>query len=240
MKLACIFIFSFISLASAAQFQDSTRVDSLAAVSVIPDTVSTRFRLAPMLSFDYGKGISTLAGIDKRYEGAAYLLINNKFELVGEYGTAKLAPENAFSNGNYQADGTYYRIGAGIYSQLSPKSKIGLGLRYAEAAFSDQGYIEIESSSGLQDGYYRPFGNPDLQANWWEVVLTSESKFAFQKSKPEAKINHLISLGFQFRMRFLIGYDRQSPIDVFAIPGYGNTLNDQHSAVNLFLKFHPF
>lgn len=247
MRLLLLFTFS---LALSKVFgqdvvpQDTVLVDASEDTTAIdlakPDSAKRGFSMRPVLLIDYGKLLSTAAGYDEKYEGSLQLLINNKVELVAEYGTSELAPENAYTNGNYQATGSYYRFGAGVYSQLNLKSKIGIGLRYGAASFSDQGLVEIESATGLQDPYTREFARDNLKANWWSAVLTSESKLVPLKSKPEAKINELFAVGFQFRMRFLISYDRDAPVDVYSIPGYGSTLDDQRGAINFFIKIYPF
>ena len=159
MKARLSFIFSLVCLWVAAQDipEDSVSIPSTVPVS---DTISYKrgFSIRPVLLIDYGKLISTAAGYDTRYEGSFQLLINNKYELVGEYGTADLSPENAYSNGNYNSNGSYYRFGAGVYSQLNPKSKLGIGLSTRRPALKTKDLLKLNHNRDCRTGIPDPMG----------------------------------------------------------------------------------
>ncbi|MFT6865832.1 MAG: hypothetical protein ACJA08_000658 [Cyclobacteriaceae bacterium] len=194
----------------------------------------------PQLYVDFGKLITTSVGLENKLEGAISLLFFEKFEVITEFGKATLNPEYAYINGNYQSSGTYFRFGGGMMGEINAKSNIGLGVRYGISKFSDQGLIEINSPSQLQDDFRYPFSRSDLSARWWSAVLTSESRIIFDKTKPESKINHLVKIGFFFKMRFLVTYENEiDPVEVYSIPGYGSAGDKQQAVINVFLKFTP-
>lgn len=247
MKYSLLSIFSiFISFAGLAQV-DSVMINTADTaviaeeVAAVDDDVLEAIRIfQPQIYIDYGKLATTAIGLENKLEGGVSLLFYEKFEANVEFGQATLSPEHAYKNGNYESIGQYYRLGGGIILPVNLKSSIGLGVRYGVSRFEDQGLIEIRSSSGLQDGLNLPFSRNDLTARWWSAVLTSESRVVFKKAEPEAKINHLIKLGFFFRMRFLVTYDNVvDPVEVYSIPGYGSAVNRQQAAFNLYLKFTP-
>ena len=73
-------------------------------------------------------------------------------------------------------------------------------------------------------------------AKWIELVINSEKKITLNKNNPDAKINDLVSLGLMIRYKILLDHPELEPIQVFAIPGYGRTVNPRILAFNLFLK----
>ncbi|WP_258105140.1 DUF6048 family protein [Marinoscillum sp. MHG1-6] len=267
MKYWLLFISSLISLSLWAQDTDSlssSSTDTLQWIQEIPaqgDSLSTpsqviqseeeeevsffenRTVFTPQVYIDYGKLITTAAGLENKMEGAFSLLFFDAFELIGEAGMATLKPEHAYTNGNYESSGRYYRVGGGYISKINAKSNIGLGVRYGQSLFEDQGKIEIQSASGLQDDYISTFNRNDLTARWWEMVLTSESRLILNKNNPDSRLNQMISLGFFFRVRFLVAHENtmdKYEVDVYSIPGYGSTVNKQQLAFNLFVKFTPW
>ncbi len=230
MKRLCIYIFS--SLWSVF----------LLAQESAPDTTiieSVKF-IRPSVYFDYGKLITKLIDYEDKLEGAASLLILEQYELIGEAGRATLAPEESFTNGNYSSTGSYYRFGAGYLGTFKSVFAIGMGVRYGVSRFSDRGFIEIEGESGIENSYNRKFERNNLEARWWEVVVTSEKKIQFNKEAPGAWYNDLLSIGFNLRMRFLVTYDQFSPIDVYSIPGYGKSIDKSTPVLNLFVKAYLF
>ncbi|XOV95141.1 MAG: DUF6048 family protein [Bacteroidota bacterium] len=226
------FIYIFISLWSAILWAQDT----------VPDTTiieRTKF-IRPSLYFDYGKAITKLIGYEDKLEVAGSVLLLGQYEIIGELGNATLSPPESYTNGNYSASGNYYRIGAGYLGTFKSDFAIGLSARYAVSKFSDQGFIEIQGESGIDNSYSRPFGSPDLEARWWELVLTSEKKIKFNKENLSAWYNDVFSIGFFLRMRFLVTYDKRSPIDVYSVPGYGKTIDNSTPAFNLFVKAYLF
>jgi hypothetical protein len=198
----------------------------------------------PQVYFDYGKLIPTALGMDTKLEGGIALIFFEHFEAVAEYGKATLTPEHAYVNGKYESRGEYMRFGGGVITDVNAKSNIGLGVRYGISKYHDQISYGNYNLSGLQpdliDSSNRPIDGSNFTARWWSIVLTSESRLVFDKSKPESKINHLVKIGFFFRMRFLVTYDNDpDPVAVYSIPGYGSTVNTMQPAFNLFIKFTP-
>ncbi|MEP1032123.1 DUF6048 family protein [Ekhidna sp.] len=189
------------------------------------DSVVFKRTISPSLYLDYGKLVTIPSNFETKYEGGIELLFLEKFPLIVEVGQATLSPEGAYSNGTYESRGFYYRIGAGYYSQFLAKSKIGLTLRYASSTFSEDGRIFIESPSGTQGNFVQNLVREDLKATWYEVVVYSDQK-----------LSDLFTIGLNIRLRVLANYDEQSPVDVYAIPGYGRAFDKSIPAANFFLK----
>lgn len=212
-KQRLLFIFSLILSASC-----------LAQTEEADSVVYTR-TITPSIYLDYGKLFTIPANLETKYEGGLELLYKEKFPLIVEVGQATLSPEGAYSNGTYESQGVYYRIGAGYYSQFKVKNKIGLTVRYASSTFSEDGRISIESPSGLQGTFIQSIERKDLKATWYEVVLYSDQK-----------LSELFSIGLNLRLRILADYDQQAPVDVYSIPGYGRSFDKTIPAANFFLK----
>ena len=239
----------FISLLGAWFLQAQTDSTALVTDSVYTPTTSQevtpdepqRF-LQLSLNLDYGKLIGQLPQFDEKYEAGASLLFFNQLLLTGEYGYGALTPESALINGSYSSEGTYFRLGGGYLRQISAQSKLGLSVLYASGQFSDRSTVITTSPSGVQPDFVETYQcNCGQQtARWYELVLNSESRLILSKENPESKINELFGLGFYLRARFLTSYDRYalSPVDVYAIPGYGRTVNKPNLALNLFLKIY--
>ncbi|MEQ8627786.1 DUF6048 family protein [Ekhidna sp.] len=212
-KQRLLFIFSL--LLSAYCFAQTDEADSIVY----------RRTLTPSIYLDYGKLLTIPTNFETKYEGGIELLFIEKFPLIIEAGQATLTPEGAYSNGTYESEGFYYRIGAGYVSQFIPKNKIGISFRYASSTFNENGRIFIESPSGAQDDFVQSIKREDLTATWYELVVYSDRQ-----------INDLFSIGLNLRLRVLSSYDEQAPIDVYAIPGYGRSFEDSVPAANFFLK----
>ncbi|MEP4531764.1 MAG: DUF6048 family protein [Cyclobacteriaceae bacterium] len=245
MKYWLLFIFSGLLVHSGVgQATDTTSVETVevevATEANEEDSISVPLKVfKPQFFVDYGKILLTAITPEQRLEGGVVLLFFEKFEAVGEFGKGVLKPEHSYVNGNYQATGDYFKLGGGYITKFNQKSSIGLGVRYGLSSFSDQGRIEIQSESGLQDDFELSFARNNLSARWWEVVLTSESDIAFNKSKPESKTNDFMKIGFFFRMKFLVAYDdKTDPVEVYSVPGYGSVNSGQQAVFNFFIKFH--
>ncbi|WP_425391769.1 DUF6048 family protein [Ekhidna sp.] len=189
------------------------------------DSLSSKRLLTPSLYLDYGKLLTIPVDFETKYEGGIELLFLEKFPLIVEIGQATLNPEGAYSNGTYESEGTYYRIGTGYISQFKPKNKIGISFRYASSTFNESGRIFIESTTGAQDNFIQNIKRSDLNATWYELVVYSDRR-----------LSDLFSIGLNLRLRVLMDYDEQEDIDVYSIPGYGRTIDDTIPAANLFLK----
>ncbi len=210
--------------------------------AIAPDTtiMEPQKFVRPAVYFDYGKVITKLVGYEDKLEGAASLLFLEQYELIGEIGQATLSPAESYTNGNYSATGTYYRFGGGYLGTFKSNFAIGLGARYGVSKFSDKGFIEIEGESGIDNSYNRRFERNGLEARWWELVVTSEKKLRFNKDNLSAWYNDIFAIGFNIRMRFLVTYEKITPIDVYSIPGYGKSIDKSTPAVNLFVKMYLY
>lgn len=194
----------------------------------------------PSVMVDYGKLATTAVGWSTKYEATLNLLFFEHYYLAGEYGYGSLNPKAALSNGSYTSEGTYYRIGGGIFGNISPGNYMGLGLRYGLSNYSEKGDIYVESASGIQGDYTSSYQRDNLQARWMEIVLSSESTMKINKKNASAPINNRFALGFNFRFKIMGSYEHFSPIDTYTIPGYGRTANSPNLALNLYLKMYIF
>ena len=188
-------------------------------------TVNSAPFVKPALYIDYGKLLTLPSNIETKYEGGVELTFFGKFPLIVEVGQASLTPEGAYENGTYESEGLYYRVGLGYTGPFSTKNNIGISFRYARSTFNENGRIFIESPSGAQETFIQNINRSDLTASWYEVVLYSDRK-----------LSDLFSIGLNLRFRILADYDEQTPIDVYAIPGYGRSFDDTIPAANFFLK----
>lgn len=215
-KQRLLFIFSL--AISSISFGQSEEVDSVA---------SARF-ITPSLYLDYGKLLTIPSNIETKYEGGLELLFMEKFPLIVEVGQATLTPEGAYSNGTYESEGTYFRVGTGYFNQFTAKNNIGISFRYASAEFSEDGRIFISSPSGSQEDFIQNIERENLKANWYEIVLNTDMRLL--------KDSDLFRLGLKLRFRMLASYDEQDPFDVYSIPGYGRAFDKTIPAANFFLK----
>ena len=216
-KRALPFIFSLLIAAVSFAQEASSGVEE--------DTVVRKRPLAPSLYLDYGKLLTLPSSFERKIEGGLEVLLYEHFPLIIEAGTGTLTPEGAFSNGTYESEGFYWRVGTGYINQFLPKNKIGLTLRYASSSYSEGARITIESPSGAQDNFVKVIDRKDLTASWYEVVIYSDRT-----------LSDLFTIGVNIRLRILAEYDEQSPIDVYAIPGYGRSFDRTVPAMNFFLK----
>ncbi len=200
---------------------------------VEPEIDSTEIELAkrllvPSLYLDYGKLLTLPVDFETKYEGGIELLFLERFALIGEFGAMTLSPEGAYTNGIYDSDGTYYRIGVGYLGQLDNKHNIGISMRYGSSTFDENVRILVESPSGAQPEPSLIFDRSELSANWWELVLYTDQKLL--------RNSEIVWIGLNLRFRILQRYDSQEVIDVYAIPGYGRSFDKTIPAANFFIK----
>lgn len=210
----------FVSFQSMGQDSLQVADEQLIAEPVKPFLSSIAF------SVDYGKLIGQFLKTESKYEFGGQFEFKDRFVLIGEYGFSTLNPNGAYQNTDYQSDGYYYRMGLGYKIDFTAKSNLYISARYASAEFKDQGTIDISSASGLYNDLIDPFRREGLSAQWFELVMSSETRL--WKS---------LYAGFHFRFRILDKYDEQTPLDVYAIPGYGRTFDRTIPAVNLYIKY---
>lgn len=207
-----LFISSLLALTSVAQ--ENTE-----------DTVSVVRSVIPSIYVDYGKLLTIPSSVETKYEGGVELLFREKIPIILEVGSATLSPTQAFSNGTYEVNGTYFRVGTGILSQFQPKNKLGFTVRYGTSSFDEDITLTTESVSGIQPATEETIQRDNLKASWYEFVLYSDRR-----------ISDLLSVGMHLRYRILRDYDEQNPVDVYAIPGYGRSFDSSIIAVNFFVK----
>lgn len=206
---------------------DSTSIES-------PDTTATqtsKTRFSVLIGADYGKLVTTVVGLENKYEFNLGVQFANKLRLTADYGFGDLAPPNAIENGTYNSTGNYYRAGLDYIFTIGPKVYLSLGGMYASSSFKDEGTVLIESEiwPSLKESFVRE----DFTANWVEFVLTTEATIV---NKNSGFFNNLY-WGLKLRLRFLIERPQPVNFDVYAIPGYGRTWNDIVPAANLFIAY---
>jgi hypothetical protein len=99
-----------------------------------------------------------------------------------------------------------------------------IGAMYGYSMYQDKATYHIESA--LWDDYQDGFTRQNLTGEWVELVAGSESSFRGS-----------FYFGFLVRFRVLIRHDNFSPFEVFAIPGYGRTMDKTLPALNLYIKY---
>lgn len=131
----------------------------------------------------------------------------HKFYLVGDLGfetTDRLG---------YESEGTYWRAGLDVNLSAAWEEGqfIGLGLRVAQANFSDQALVTrtlVDESELLVN-----LANDNLKAQWAELVF-----------KIRGKIAGNIYTGYTMRYQFFLNYDKYpEELRPFDVPGYGKT-----------------
>lgn len=181
------------------------------------------------VNVDYGKLLTYWTNFERKAELGLQLNIKGPFFVSGELGMGTLTPKNAYNNADYESKGSYYRFGIGYSLPLNQKSNLSLGVKYASASYEDAGIVRISSSSGLHADFESPFQRSGLSAQWYEIVFGSESSL-----KPR------LYIGAYLRLRMIIKYDEQTPIDTYAIPGYGRTFDNSVPALNLYVRYELF
>lgn len=208
----------------------SFQVKAQDSVAVVDDQIDIElakpFLSVVAISVDYGKLAGQLLNTESKYEFGGQVEFKDKIILIGEYGWSTLSPNGAYQNTEYESEGNYFRIGLGYKIDFKAKNNIYFSVRYAEADFRDMGTIDITSASGLYDDLLEPFVRDNLSARWFEVVMSSETK-----------LWKGLYAGFHLRLRIMDEYDKQEPLDVYTIPGYGRTFDKTIPAVNLYLKY---
>jgi len=188
-------------------------------------TVGPVRTLIPSIYIDYGKLFALPIDTETKYEGGIEFLIREKVPIIFEVGMATLNPNKAYANGTYEAEGIYYRVGTGIYSQWKPKNKLGLTFKYGVSSFDETAILDTENTINIPRTLTASYQRTDISASWLEFAVYTDRT-----------INKFLAIGMNLRFRYLLDYDLQTPDDVYAIPGYGRSFDQSIPAVNLFLK----
>lgn len=178
------------------------------------------------IGIDYPK-LATF-GLDNqtKWEGMIGIRFLGRLFLSGEFGYGDLQSIRAVKNGSYSSEGYYGRIGLDFVAPIDAKNIVFIGFRYAQSQFSHSGNYEIASL--LWEDFTGSFRQDDMQANWGELVIGSDTEY--RKN---------IHLGFIFRIRGLNTFQQTEDIDgdVYAIPGFGRTMDNISPALNLYIKY---
>jgi len=194
-------------------------------------------------SLDVGKlAIGQIANFEDKLAFSGHLLFFGSLQISGEYGRGTINPNDAFENVAYEVDGNYNRFGLDYVKTIKTNNVLAIGFRYGSANFSDRGTIFIPSNSNLSSDFQDTFGRPNQEANWWEFIVSSETKFYKKQLKEDSnllqKFASNIFIGINYRLRFNLKYEVQEDlIDIYTIPGYGRTFDRSTPAINLFIKY---
>jgi hypothetical protein len=175
---------------------------------------------------DYLNIAGQLFGNNQKYEGGAHFMFLKNIFLTVEAGTANLQPKSSIINGEYRADGHFWKAGLDfiVSHNRESDSKIYIGGRYARASFFDKGHYVVESS--MWPSYRASFFREDLRADWYELLLGTEGN-----------IFSGFYTGWMIRYRILADSPRLFPIPVYNIPGFGTGSGKNTFAFNLYLKY---
>jgi len=175
---------------------------------------------------NYSKFISYLTNFEEKLEAGAGLLLFDHFRVSFNYGTAKIQPKKAFDNAKYKSEGDYFRLGVEYQGKLRPGFFLSVGVGYAKSEFDD--HITTIINSNFFEEYI--MDRQGIKANWYSIIAGSEME-----------LSRNLLLGWKFRMRFLESHDRQFPIDVYTVPGYGRAEDKSIPSINLYAKYSiPF
>jgi len=233
MRLRYIYISSWLLLTAIAMpgflsAQETIPADTLESNEnniVISDTISRKKFISRLeFSIDYFKLISLAMPTELKYEGSFGLVTKFNIGIILEAGYGEKTPEDYIRNGEYKVYGNYARLGLNYHFPYLPGVFFIIGANYATSRYQDEATFSIESS--LWDDFNGSFERNNLEAQWTEITLGSESKW---------KSNFYF--GFTFRLRVMISQDNFSLVEVYSIPGYGRTFMKSVPAINLYFKY---
>ncbi|MEJ2004115.1 MAG: DUF6048 family protein [Cyclobacteriaceae bacterium] len=177
------------------------------------------------LSLDYGKVATLPLDFETKMEAGMGFRIGKHLSPVVYGGISTLNPENAISNGSYESSGWYLRAGLEYTLFIDQRNSFILGLRYAQSTFTEDAAYTVTSE--LFDNVTGELSREDLNARWAEVVIGSEMRMGESR----------FYMGGYFTLRILAERDEFSPVDTYAIPGYGRTTDKTVPALQLYMKF---
>ncbi len=207
MKYWLPFIFSLGFLAAGAQ-----------------DSLTVKPGSGPEFWLDYGKVTLYATSFESKLEGALTWRFGKVAPIIAG-GYSELNPEQAIKNGEFIIEGWYIRGGLEYYMSLNRKNRFIVGGRYGYASFSENGSYLI--TSDLWPDETGSFEREGLTATWAELVLGSEMTLGESR----------FMAGGYFSLRVLINREEFEPVDSYAIPGYGRTIDKTIPALQLYIKF---
>lgn len=175
------------------------------------------------IMLDVGKLSGFFLDFETKLEAGLEYKFKNGIVLSVEGGYYELDP-GAFDNGSYHSEGIVWRAGLDYSFNIDPQNIIYIGGRWGSTTFED--ILEYEIGSNFWNNFQSQDIRQDLQASWAEFILGSENNIAGS-----------FYLGVKFRLRYLIDYDPQEPIDVYSIPGYGRSFDNSVPVANLYIKY---
>ncbi|MDA0196419.1 MAG: DUF6048 family protein [Bacteroidetes bacterium] len=205
---------------------DDSTLTKTPEIKLKKDTTYYPLISALSIYFDYPKIFSFFTKFENKAEVGLELQIFKHIYLRGELGWARIRPQDFYKNVDYEVSGNYTRGGIAYRKTIGASSNLIMGVNYGSSFFNDKGKVQIESPSGLHDPLEDKFKRENLRGNWIEMTFGTESHMGKN-----------LYLGFTFRVRKLLNYDKFDGLDVFAVPGYGRTFDNSIPAINLYIKY---
>ena len=191
---------------------------------------------------DYGKIFTYPTPLGEKWELGTSVELWERIEIVGEYGKWEKNFEQAISTGTYNMIGTYWRLGAGMllpFNNIS--SRIGLGFRYGQSQFRDEGTYKIEATTLTEAAAFQFGPREGSKGKWISGVLSTFSELKLRPKIPDSPLNKIIKVGATIRYKVMLSYDRyeDEAFPTYAVPGFGRTFSDHVLTINLFLRIYP-
>jgi len=204
---------------------DSTMVQDTLTSQSTGESVVLKKRQGLEIFIDYGKILTIPTDFERKIEVGLGYRINDKIVPQIHFGVATLEPRVAFNNAVYRSEGSYGTVGINYLGRIDPSSYMYIGAQYGISSF-EESYSYIIANPiwpDFTDGASRT----GLTASWVAIVIGSEK---------ETGIENLM-VGGEFTLRVLLDYEEFSPVDTYAIPGYGRTADNTLPAINVYLKY---
>lgn len=131
-----------------------------------------------------------------------------RYYLTVDYGA--WSRQEVMRNGDYNNDGTYFRVGADVNFMLKDpdRNMLFIGFRYGHSVFNETvNYTDSMSSFGPIS---KSISNPSLQGHWGELTTGLR-----------VKIFPGFWMGYTARMKFAPGVKGAGDLVPFDMPGYG-------------------
>lgn len=189
----------------------------------------------PEIWLDYGKVLLYATDFESKLEGGLTWRIGAHWAPVVAFGRAELSPGQAIKNGNYTSTGQYFRVGLEYYQAINEKNRMIFGVRYGQSAYDETGDYVINST--LWPTVESEFDRKGLKSSWGEVLIGSEMTLYKSVKDDDVLYPSRWKLGGYLGVRFLATRDKYEPVDTYAIPGYGRTIDQSIPFLNVFIKY---